>query len=79
MAERHTPIEEDILPLDCIYQECEHFDLEECPSRTMLVCSVCQVPAEWDEDYMLFVAWPCEYAEDTNVSSIHSKSAKSRH
>ena len=57
MAE-HKAVIEEVLPMDCIYGECEH-DGNDCPPVKMEVCGTCRAPWEDDEDYELFMPWPC--------------------
>lgn len=55
----HKAITEEVVPVDCLYGECEHDDADDCPPSQMLVCDTCREPWEGDADYELFVGWPC--------------------
>lgn len=65
--ERHTRVEADVWPIDCIYGDCEHVpeadvDAERpykaCPSSKAVVCQEC---SEWNSESEGGIeSWPCE-------------------
>ena len=57
----HKPVEEEVMPWDCYYGECDHDDGDD-HTVTMTVCDTCRDVIEFEE-LESFVKWPCEHVE----------------
>lgn len=68
----HKPVEIQVITGDCAEEECDHEDIEDCPTVPYEVCRACVEVAETANMYALeggafHYAWPCPTARAATI------------